>query len=534
MNLLLKIFLALISPIYAHIDIAQFNNNPVVLQWQDFGQEYEYVIRVYTVEDSEQSLIYTSEWIDDSSLEIMIEQDGLYFWEVYIKENEKSCDSEHQCFKIETGYFGFYLLENDDTDEQEQEVEIEPEEEEAEYDSSYIEGPKESKTKEDEETRNNEEANKDLEEKEEKTEVLGTQTKKYIAKKEFREDDNEEKEENEKKETKKENDEHKAERNFCKYRYNVKKKKFTLKECNIDHPTISSSTYHKYNDQYVVNSTGNYQDKVKIYIENTTCKNFNLFDLKTWFRCEEIVMDSDEYTINLDHEVYFYNDEIISPSNYIFKKENFEIATVLTDLPTDLIFKGYFSIKHRGLWLDQELVFKKSTSFSEKKDRNSGVYSFPFKQIVYVNQWHGCTAYQCPHKGIDFAAIKENIYAGGNGKVVTAGYDTYSGECNSGGKYLVIKYENGHHMAYMHLDKIYVNNYQEVKDGDLIALSGNSGQHNCQPLGYHLHYELRKTRNQSTHIDPVPFIKINWNLVKTNKSNIFPKRLTGDNPHPSF
>jgi murein DD-endopeptidase MepM/ murein hydrolase activator NlpD len=86
----------------------------------------------------------------------------------------------------------------------------------------------------------------------------------------------------------------------------------------------------------------------------------------------------------------------------------------------------------------------------------------------------------------------------------------------------------------MHLENTYVKKGQRVEEGDLLALSGNTGASNCQPLGYHLHFELREKRSQSTHIDPVPFIDVNWSLVKTNKSNIYPKRLSGDNPHPSY
>jgi len=31
-----------------------------------------------------------------------------------------------------------------------------------------------------------------------------------------------------------------------------------------------------------------------------------------------------------------------------------------------------------------------------------------------------------------------------------------------------------------------------VKKGQIIGISGNSGMKNCQPLGYHLHFETRK------------------------------------------
>jgi alpha-acetolactate decarboxylase len=31
-----------------------------------------------------------------------------------------------------------------------------------------------------------------------------------------------------------------------------------------------------------------------------------------------------------------------------------------------------------------------------------------------------------------------------------------------------------------------------VKKGQVIGISGNSGMKNCQPLGYHLHFETEK------------------------------------------
>jgi murein DD-endopeptidase MepM/ murein hydrolase activator NlpD len=361
-------------------------------------------------------------------------------------------------------------------------------------------------------------------------EVLGSSTDRYIAKEDFKEEKNEEVKDDV--ETP-ENNENKRE-NSCTYTYNTQKDTFTLKDCNITSPTLSSSTYYSYKDSYVVNSKGEYQDTVKVYIENSVCKNFHLLNPKTWFGCDEVVMDSSEYDVELNHEVYFFKDSVISPSNFIFRDMGFEISSVLNSLPTDLVFKGYFSLMHRGKWLDQELALKVPVTFKEVESKSNGIYSFPFNKIVYVNQWHGCTKYQCPHKGIDFASIRENIYAGGDGVVVSRGYDTYGGECNSGGNYLTIKYDDGHHMTYMHLEKTYVNTNQRVKRGDLIALSGNSGTHNCQPLGHHLHYELREGRSQSTHVDPVPFIDVDWFLVKTNKGDLLPKRLSGDNPHPSF
>lgn len=159
-------------------------------------------------------------------------------------------------------------------------------------------------------------------------------------------------------------------------------------------------------------------------------------------------------------------------------------------------------------------------------------FRFPFSKPVGVSQWHGYTAFQKPHKGIDFSVARENTLAVGDGLVVGRGYDTYYGKCQSGGNFLTIKHDNGMHTVYFHLEKSYVDVGKRVKKGEVVAKTGNSGSWNCQPLAYHLHFETRKGRSQSTHVNPVDYIEQDWNLVPTVNYKKYPGRLTGDNPHP--
>jgi murein DD-endopeptidase MepM/ murein hydrolase activator NlpD len=524
MNVFIKFLLSFLTPIYAHTTVETFYTNPITLQWQNYGEGYQYMVEVYDFNESEEILIYSSEWMGENIVEIVISNPGLYTWEVYIKELGKNCDEKYQCFCIESEYFE-YSPQNESTEPPEEPLKEPPQpSNEASIEIPIVE----------QEEIVEKEVEKEVEKVKEKN-VLGTSIQQYVPKQQPEVQEKEDKEENVKDSSKPE--EKKKESNYCRYIYNIKKKEFRLEKCNIDEPGITSSTYDNYQEKYYINAKGKYQDRIKIYINNVVCKNFNLFDPKTWFKCNEISIGQTEYEIQLNHEVYFFNKQSISPDYYFFRNSDFDIYLLSQKMPTHLLFKGYFSLNHRGSWLDQELSFKKEVVFKKDKDLirdSTAVYSFPFSKIIYVNQWHGCTQYQCPHTGIDFASIRENIYASDDGVVVAKGYDTYGGECNSGGYYLVIKYNNGHHMAYMHLEKMYVKNGQKVKRGDLIALSGNTGVHNCQPLGYHLHFELREERKQATHIDPVPYINVNWNLVRTNKADLFPKRLSGDNPHPKF
>lgn len=159
-------------------------------------------------------------------------------------------------------------------------------------------------------------------------------------------------------------------------------------------------------------------------------------------------------------------------------------------------------------------------------------FIFPFLKPVGVSQWHGYTAFQKPHTGIDFSVAKQNTIAVGDGVVVGRGYDRYYGECLSGGNFLTIQHDNGMYTVYFHLEQSYVDVGRRVKKGEVIAKTGNSGKWNCQPLAYHLHFETRKARSQSTHVNPVEYIAQDWNLIPTADYKKYPGRLTGDNPHP--
>ncbi len=90
------------------------------------------------------------------------------------------------------------------------------------------------------------------------------------------------------------------------------------------------------------------------------------------------------------------------------------------------------------------------------------------------------------------------------------------------------------HSAYIHLESFAVKKNQKVKKGDLIGISGNTGRKNCQPLKYHLHFEVRKGLNSSTHLNPVNFVDVDWASIPTLGYKQSPGRLGGDNPHPGY
>jgi murein DD-endopeptidase MepM/ murein hydrolase activator NlpD len=98
------------------------------------------------------------------------------------------------------------------------------------------------------------------------------------------------------------------------------------------------------------------------------------------------------------------------------------------------------------------------------------------------------------HFGQDFScSYGTDVYATGSGKVIMAGYRD-----NGFGNYIVIDHGYGFQSVYGHLSKIEVSEGMNVKRGDLIGLSGNSGTSS----GPHLHYQVDL---YGTHQNPLYF-----------------------------
>lgn len=89
------------------------------------------------------------------------------------------------------------------------------------------------------------------------------------------------------------------------------------------------------------------------------------------------------------------------------------------------------------------------------------------------------------HKGLDIKVyIGDTIRAAFSGKVRIVRNE---GARKGYGKYIVIRHNNGLETIYGHLSKWLVNENQEVRAGEPIALGGNTGR----STGSHLHFETR-------------------------------------------
>lgn len=99
------------------------------------------------------------------------------------------------------------------------------------------------------------------------------------------------------------------------------------------------------------------------------------------------------------------------------------------------------------------------------------------------------------HKGVDWAVPRGTaVYASSGGVVTKAGW-------GSGYGYVVyIRHPNGWETRYAHLNKVLVSAGQSVKQGQKIALSGNTGR----STGPHLHFEIIAN---GTAVNPLKYLQ---------------------------
>jgi len=309
-------------------------------------------------------------------------------------------------------------------------------------------------------------------------------------------------------------------------------------DSNID-IQISKVTYLDWEKYISLEIQGTYPQYLNAQIAVYECKRFSLFEPKTWFGCKEVLVDTYKGDIKLIYSGNIYVEgKPQTGSNFGFMDTSFYLGNKfkedISKKKVQIYLNIYSQIKSKE-WIDIQYTIKKDITLPAlEKSSISKPFSFPLDRLIGVTQWHGCTQYQCPHKGIDFGASLNTVISIADGTVTKVGYDMYGGECNQGGNYVIIKHTNGMYSTYFHLKSYSVTTGSKVSKGMVIGISGNTGKKNCQPLKYHLHFETRNGSSSSTHVNPVEYIGVDWNLIPTLGYTQYPGRLTGDNPHPNF
>lgn len=144
------------------------------------------------------------------------------------------------------------------------------------------------------------------------------------------------------------------------------------------------------------------------------------------------------------------------------------------------------AVREVFVWNPPSLESVRGTSWEGRNVRplvvGTGTFIFPVNSRNYSQYyWYG-------HRGLDIALPEgSSVYASDTGTVTYAGWNTYGY-----GNLIVINHGNGHETFYAHLSSINVSPGQIVYQGNLIGLTGNTGQSS----GPHIHFEIRLNGNQ--------------------------------------
>lgn len=101
------------------------------------------------------------------------------------------------------------------------------------------------------------------------------------------------------------------------------------------------------------------------------------------------------------------------------------------------------------------------------------------------------------HRAIDIGVpVGTPVYSAADGYVVTKGYSSIRGN------YVMVKHANNLYTFYQHLKSVTVSAGQNVKVGQTIAYSGNTGIGS----GPHLHFEVRTSPNYGSEVNPLNYL----------------------------
>lgn len=166
---------------------------------------------------------------------------------------------------------------------------------------------------------------------------------------------------------------------------------------------------------------------------------------------------------------------------------------------------------------DTKSVGRASTSSLDKQaasQKGNGQYSFPVKRddFLFITSPFGMhqdpmdKSKQQMHKGIDIRARKDDVLATENGgKVVAVNHSTNTG----GGKSVTVEYARTDgskvQTTYMHLSSISVKAGDEVKAGQKLGVSGNTG---TRTTGEHLHFGVKNISadGKVRDVDPASYL----------------------------
>ena len=131
------------------------------------------------------------------------------------------------------------------------------------------------------------------------------------------------------------------------------------------------------------------------------------------------------------------------------------------------------------------------------------IWPLPYKNC-YISAYYGQYPSGGEHHGLDICVRGgtegKNVVASADGTVISYGFNHWSM-----GNYIIIDHGYGLFTAYYHLQKLYVEKGDRVKQGQVIGLAGHTGN----TTGPHLHFEVRISRGGViTRVNPLKFVKM--------------------------
>lgn len=170
--------------------------------------------------------------------------------------------------------------------------------------------------------------------------------------------------------------------------------------------------------------------------------------------------------------------------NYLFLQAQF--YTVSQQLASCKVQKqqGLPEVRETGKNDSSTKVGKSKAECPDEWVRQYLSVSYPMDRMV-VNSSYGWrrdpfSGKQSLHSGMDFHARSNEVYAMMEGEVIKVGYDKRSGN------YVTIRHGN-YTVSYCHLSKTLVRRNTVVKPGEVVAITGNTGQ----STGEHLHLSAK-------------------------------------------
>lgn len=198
----------------------------------------------------------------------------------------------------------------------------------------------------------------------------------------------------------------------------------------------------------------------------------------------EEIYDAD--TVYIENPDWFTNQQVIrqQPSagfRKISVEENYVNDTVVERviLKQELIKEAVALVIERGMKVPPTYIKpisggKLSSGFGKRKAPKAGASTY--------------------HQGVDWSTpVGTSVVASCGGTVTKAGWASGYGYC------VFVDHEDGKQTRYGHLSKVLVKVGQKVRQGERIALSGNTGV----STGPHLHFEIRVG---GTAVDPLKYV----------------------------